>query len=590
MSILSPHASPDTVPVDPITLSSLLRPVRKAMLLATAGGLVGAALSLLPTIGLTAIADALLTGQLTARVAWTWFGIIAAGVFLSHLVLLGSTGYAHIVEGRFRHGLRRRIAHHIGRLPLGWHTEESSGKVHTIISEDVTKIHTIIAHFSTDFGYALGTPIFATIFLATRSWLYALLVFVWVILVFAVLAVWGFIRSSATAEQFMSAEKTLAASTVELVDGIAAVKTFGNSGSLFTRFATALDDYTESAYQWMGSSGRIMAIVQALFSPAGMLVPVLCIGVGLHSVGYIEAATIIPFILLGVSLPGGLLNVSQLFHLITLGNDAATRLGEILSLPELPEASSPRPLPNPGRAPSLSFEDVSFRYSAEAPDALSEVSLEIAPGTITAIVGPSGSGKSTLVRLLARFWDVTQGRICLNGVDIRDLSSTDLLSTMSVLLQESTLLHASVWDNIRLGKPDASDEEVMDAARHALIHDRIMELPSGYDTILGGSEGHLSGGEKQRIALARAFLSDAPLLLLDEATSHTDPHSERLIQRALSELARDRSVIVIAHRLSTVEDADMIVVLEGGRIVEQGTHEQLLARGGVYRGMWEAQQ
>lgn len=575
---------------DPITLGSVLAPVRRPMFFAFMGGVVGAGLSLLPAIGLTFIADALFKGQLSASAAWAWFAVIAGGVILSHMVLLGSTGYAHIVEGRFRHQLRRRIARHIGRLPLGWHTEESSGTVHTIISEDVTKIHTLIAHFSTDLGFALGAPVLAVVFLATQSWLYALLVFGWVVLIFAVLAVWGFIRADSTADDFMNAEKTLSSSTVELVDGIAAVKTFGNSGSLFTRFSDALNQYTSAAYQWMSASGRIMAVVQALFSAAGMLVPVLGIGVTLHSYGLIEPATILPFILLGVSLPGGLISISQLFHLVTLGKDAAERLSEILSVPELPEADPPRALPNPGRAPSLIFEDVHFRYSPEAPDALAGVSLQIPPGTITAVVGPSGSGKSTLVRLLTRFWDVSGGRILLDGVDIRDLSSSDVLSTMSVLLQESTLLHASVWDNIRLGKPGASDDEVIAAARKALIHDRIMELASGYDTVLGSREGHLSGGEKQRIALARAFLSDAPLLLLDEATSHTDPHSERLIQQALSELARERSVLVIAHRLSTIEDVDHIVVLDRGHIVEQGSHEQLLASGGVYRGLWEAQQ
>lgn len=574
----------------PITLGDLLRPVRKPMFVAFAAGLVGSALSLLPAIGLTAIADALLTGQLSASFAWTWFGIICAGVFASHMVLLGATGFAHIVEARFRHELRRRITRHIGQLPLGWHTEESSGKVHALISEDVAKIHTIIAHFSTDFGHAVGAPVCATVFLATRSWVYAVLVFMWVVFIFAALALWGFLRSNQTAERFMGAEKTLAGATVELVDGIAAVKTFGHSGSLFSRFSTALDDYTDSAYQWMGSSGRIMAIVQALFSPAGMLIPVLGIGVGLNFVSVISPSTLIPFVLLGVSLPGGLLNVSQLFHLITLGRDAAERLGEVLALDRLAEAEVPAVFPGDRSVPVVTFEDVSFRYSSEGADVLSGVSFTVPPGSVTAVVGPSGSGKSTLVRLLARFWDVSSGRITIDGVDIRDVSSEDLLSGMSILLQESSVLQASVWDNIRLGRPDARDDEVIAAARRALIHERIMALPDGYDTILGGDRGHLSGGEKQRIGLARAFLSHAPLLLLDEATSHTDPHSERLIQQALSELSRGRSVLVIAHRLSTVEDVDQIVVLDAGRIVERGTHQQLLERGGLYRGLWEAQQ
>lgn len=592
-----PSASRDR---QPSPLSTLLRPVRAKMVAAFSAGLVGSALSLLPAVGITAIAEGLLAGTLTSGAAWGWFAAIAAGVFLSHLVLFTSTGWAHIVEGHFRHDLRTRVTRHLARLPLGWHTEESSGHVHTIISEDVTKIHTIIAHFSTDLGAAIGTPIAALAYLLTRSWVFALLVFGWVMLVFILMAYLGFMRAAETGERFMSAEKTLAASTVELVDGIATVKAFGNGGSLFARFSGALDTYTSAAYDWMRGSGKVMSIVQALLSPAGMLIPVLGWGVALNAWGIIEPVTLIPFILLGVSLPGGLIAVSQLFHLITLGSDAAERLSELLDLPELPEAEHPVTLELGGRAPSLVFDNVTFTYAEDAPPAVEGVSLVCRPGTVTAVVGPSGSGKSTLVRLAARFWDVSAGGVRVDGVDVRDLSTSSLLSTMVILLQEPGLLTDTVRENIRLAMPNASDADVEQAARKALIHERIMEFPQGYDTVLGEDGAHLSGGEKQRIALARAFLSDAPLLLLDEATSQTDPHSERLIQRALTALARERTVMVIAHRLSTIEGVDQIVVLDKGRVVEVGTHEELLecgaesvggtSVGGVYRRMWEAQQ
>ena len=221
---------------------------------------------------------------------------------------------------------------------------------------------------------------------------------------------------------------------------------------------------------------------------------------------------------------------------------------------------------------------------------LKDVNLKVSKGEVLVVIGPSGSGKSTLVRLVARFWDVTGGSVRVGGTDVRDASSQDLLSQMAIVLQEGGILADTARENIRLARPDATGEEVEAAARAARIHQRITALPRGYDTVLGSEGAHLSGGERQRIALARAFLAGAPVLLLDEATAQADPHSEREIQEALAALARGRTVLVIAHRLATVVDADSIVVLDGGRVVQRGTHTELLAAGGLYRTLWEAQQ
>ena len=265
---------------------------------------------------------------------------------------------------------------------------------------------------------------------------------------------------------------------------------------------------------------------------------------------------------------------------------AAQATADLLSQPPMPEGTrDDGEGPAPGR---VDVEDVTFSYEAGSP-VLHGVSFTAEPGTVTALVGPSGGGKSTLARLIARFYDVDDGVVRISGVDVRDATFPWLLSRVAIVLQDVALAHESVHDNIALGRPDATREQVEAAARAACIHERITRLPHGYDTILGDTGGFLSGGERQRVTLARAYLQDAPVLVLDEATAQADPASERDIHQALSRLATGRTVIIIAHRLSTIRDADQILVVDAGHITERGTHEELLAAGGRYAAMWSSQ-
>ena len=341
----------------------------------------------------------------------------------------------------------------------------------------------------------------------------------------------------------------------------------------------------------MRGPGRPMAVLSALMGPAFMLLPIIATGWVMVGRGLMEPVGVLPFLLVGVGLPSGMMNLASMGNSLIEARDAAQRIGELLAEPALPEPQAPVPVGHDERGGvDVTLDRVSFRYRQDGPLVLDNVSLELRPGTVTAVVGPSGSGKSTLVRLVARFWDVTGGSVRVGGTDVRDASSQDLLSQMAIVLQEGGILADTARENIRLARPDATGEEVEAAARAARIHQRITALPRGYDTVLGSEGAHLSGGERQRIALARAFLAGAPVLLLDEATAQADPHSEREIQEALAALARGRTVLVIAHRLATVVDADSIVVLDGGRVVQRGTHTELLAAGGLYRTLWEAQQ
>lgn len=492
---------------------------------------------------------------------------------------------------RFRTDLRHRIAVLLARLPLGWHTQESSGRVRSTITEDTAKVHALIAHFGPDLGLAIGSPLLGLAYLLTRSWLFTLILLAWLVVTVTIAVALASRTMTQITAVFNESEIQLAEASVELTDGIATVKAFGLSGTLFARFSTALDRYTKASYEWMRGPGRPMAILNVLMGPAFMLLPIILTGWVLVDRGIIAPVDVLPFLLVGVSLPGGIMNLASMGSTLMEARDAATRIGILLAEPQLPEPETPIPVGHDeDGGVSVSFEHVSFRYGSEGPLALDDVNLELRPGTVTAVVGPSGGGKSTLVRLVARFWDVTGGVVRVGGTNVRDASSQDLPSRMSIVLQEGGLVTDTVIENIRLSRPEASCQEVEAAARSARIHERIMALPHGYDTVIGQEGGQLSGGERQRIALARAFLADAPVLLLDEATAQADPHSERGIQEALARLAQGRTVLVIAHRLATVVDADLIAVLDGGRVVQQGTHTELLAFDGLYRTLWEAQQ
>ncbi|WP_026461045.1 ABC transporter ATP-binding protein [Schaalia suimastitidis] len=571
------------------TLFSLLKPVRGSMALSVAGGFLAAFFGLWPAFALLQAAGAYENGTFILSHVWIYVAIIAAGFLGSHFLHKIVTGYAHLVESRYRRQLRERILAHVARLPLGWHTQETSGRLRSIIVEDVSRIHTLIAHFGADLGLGLGTPIVGFIFLFSLSWRYALVLLAWILIFLIVLTILMAGSQEGVNRDFMDAEKDLATSTVELVDGIATIKIFGLSGMLFGRFDDALRRYTNAAYRWMKGPGTPIAIISAALSPAGMLVPILGGAWFLHACAALSPTLLIPFLLVGVMLPVGLIEVTRLSHLIAMGNDAADSIGTLLDTPQLPEAEHPLRLPT--SAPlGIEFDHVTFGYVEDAPPVLRDISLHLQPGAVTAIVGPSGSGKSTLIRLIARFWDVDAGSVRIGGVDIRQVSSYELLNAMGIVLQDDGCISATVADNIALGCPAATRDDVIRAAKRACIHERIEQLPHGYDTVLGMQGAHLSGGELQRLAIARAFLADPPILLLDEATAHADPHSERDVQRALGNLVANRTVVVIAHRLRTIVDADHIIVLNDGVVEEEGRHDALCAAGGLYWKMWEAQQ
>lgn len=567
----------------PPPLRALAEPVRGRLALATGLQAVAALAGVVPFIAVSRIAERLTAGSPAGGEALWPLVVLACSSGLVALVCGTAAGaLAHIADNNLQLILRRRLARHVGRLPLGRLTDRGTGEVKQAVQDDVSALHTLFAHTLLDVVAVLTVPVPALAYLFTADWRLAL-----VSVVPLLLGVFLFSRAMAGAAgqmaEFGAALGRISAAAVEFASGIAVFKSFGRGSKAHERFVRATEGFADFFSRWVRSTLVTSTAAILVVAPAVVLLLLSVPGAVFITQGWMTGAELVPFLLLGPAVAAPMGVVGPRIQQIRAGQAAAVRITALLRTPTLPEPADPV-LPD---GHHVLLRGVSFSYDARA-DVLSGVDLDLAPGTVTALVGPSGSGKSTLASLLPRFHDVTAGAVTLGGVDLRDIPAAELYRRVGFVLQDVRLLRASVADNIRLGRPDATDEEVERCARAARIHDRIMDLPDGYATELG-TAFTLSGGEAQRLSIARALLADAPVLVLDEATAYADPHSEALIQDALSELAAGRTLLVIAHRLSTIRSADRIVVLEDGRVTEQGRHDDLLAAQGRYAALWEAQ-
>lgn len=565
-------------------LWNLIEPVRGRLL----AGVVLAALSVpsatLAVIAVAEIGRTLLAGDETATV-WLWAGLAVAGAVLRVLLYNASLRLCHRADADFRYLTRARVARHLARVGFGWFDDAGSGTVKRAVNDDVMRMHTVVAHVATDLTTAVLTPLTVVTYLLVVDWLYALVLVAWIGVVVAVTMPRIGRVYRANADEWTRAMTATSRATVELADGIEVVKTYGTSARPAGRFDRAVKTFVETSLRWNAGTGRPTALMAVLFSPATMIVVVLGTGLALMSFDAADPAAILAFLVLGVSLPTSPLHFTTLTHLVREGRLGAGNLQDVLDTPAMAEPEHPRSPANR----RVELRDVRFGYTEDR-EVLHGIDLTLEPGTVTALVGPSGSGKTTLARLIPRFWDVTGGTVLVGGVDVREIATEELLSSMALVFQDVVLLRDTVRENIRIGRPTAGDDDVVEAARRAQIHDAIEALPHGYDTVLGGDTGGLSGGERQRLTIARAIVGKPPIVVLDEATAHADPHSEAAVQRALSELTASSTVLVIAHRLHTVAHADQIVVLDDGRVAERGRHEDLVAASGRYARVWRAQQ
>ncbi|MCY1016103.1 ABC transporter ATP-binding protein [Pyxidicoccus sp. MSG2] len=508
--------------------------------------------------------------------------LVAAGALALRYVLVAAANMlAHVAAYRILHELRLRLAKKLGAVPLSFFSRRGAGELKKTLMDDVNQIEAFVAHHFPDAVTALVVPLATAVALLWVDWRMALASVVMAPL--AVVAMAVAMRDVGKAhQQWNEIQSRMNSSLLEYLRGIHVIKTFGLSAQRFGDLSRSIEEGLAWMEGFMRTNGRGYGSFGALIGSS--LVVLVPMGGWLYTRGTLSLESLVLFLVLGPQLLMSMMRLMFAWGNVDRIQAGNARIQAILAAPDLETpASAARPAHD-----GVAFRGVGFRYEDGGPEVLHDVSFEAPAGRVTALVGPSGAGKTTLVRLVPRLWEATNGAVELGGVDVRTLPLDELLSHISMVFQDVFLFHGTIHENLRLARPEATDAQIDAACRAARAYDFIQALPRKYDTLLGERGARLSGGEKQRLSIARALLKDAPVLLLDEATAFADPENEARIQEALSELCAGRTVLVVAHRLSTIATADHIVVIDGGRVNDQGTHDELLARCALYQRLWRS--
>lgn len=510
---------------------------------------------------------------------WQAVGFALLGMVFYIVALMCS----HKAAFRVQSNMRTLMMEHIMKLPLGYVETEGTGKIRKIVNDSSAATETFLAHNLPDKVVSRATPIGLLVMMMVFDWRLGLISLIPAVIAFILMG--SLMMGPKMAEdmrQYQNALETMTSEAVEYVRGVPVVKTFGQTVFSFKRFKSAIDDYEK----WTIGYTKNMRIPMTCFvvSCNGIFAALIIAAykLGGNHITDTFVLNLFFYILITSTLTTTLMKVAYAGESQMLVEDALNRMDNILNVePLVDNGKNEQP-----KDASIAIEDVAFTYDENKANAIDHISMHIKEGEHVAFVGPSGGGKTTLASLVARFWDVKSGSIRIGGVDVRDIDPKELMKQVSYVFQDSKLLKISILENVRMGRPDATDAEVMEALKAAQCMDIIEKFPEGVHTMIGSKGIYVSGGEAQRLSIARAFLKNAPILILDEATAFADPDNERLVQKAFENLAKNKTVIMIAHRLSTVTNADCIYVLKDGRIAESGTHDALTAVNGIYTHMW----
>ena len=509
-----------------------------------------------------------------------WMAVLFA--VLAYLIYIAALMCSHLSAFRVATNLRLEVSEHLATLPLGFTETFGSGKLRKIIHESTGAAETFLAHQLPDKYNAMATPIGLLVLLLVFDWRLGLLSLVPVALGFVIMSAMTGRRMADKMRQYGNALESMSNEAVEYVRGIPVVKTFGQSVFSFKKFKATIDEYEK----WVIAYTKELRMPMMLYTAAiNGVFAFLIVGGLLFTRNGVTSEFLLNLLFYIIITPVISLTLTRIMYMSEnelVVADALARVDSVLDAEPVPENDHPR---HPKDA-SVSLKDVHFSYDGKT-DVIKGVSLKIQPGQMVAFVGPSGGGKSTLANLICRFFDVQSGSVRVGGADVRDIPKEELMDTISFVFQNSRLLKGSILDNVRLGRAQATEAEVLAALKAAQCMDIVEKFPESIHTVIGTKGVYLSGGEQQRIAIARAMLKNAPILLLDEATAFADPDNEVRVQAAFAQLAKGKTVIMIAHRLSTVANADCIYVVQDGQIVESGTKDELCAQNGLFARMWQ---
>lgn len=515
----------------------------------------------------------------------TSYGWQAVGFALLAMVFyIAALMCSHKAAFRVQANMRTRMMEHIMKLPLGYVEAEGTGKIRKIVTDSSAATETFLAHNLPDKAVSVATPIGLLAMMFIFDWRLGLISLIPAALAFIIMG--SMMMGPKMAEdmkQYQNSLETMSAEAVEYVRGVPVLKTFGQTIFSFKKFKSAIDEYEKWTLDYTKSM-MLPMIGFTVFANGifGALI-IAAYALGGNTVTDTFVLNIIFYILITSVLTTTLMKIAYAGESQMIVEDALKRMDLVLDTEELPSVANGEKVSDA----SIKLSDVTFSYDESKQNAIDGITLDIKAGEHVAFVGPSGGGKTTLASLIARFWDVKSGSIKIGGVDVRNIETSELMNQVSYVFQDSKLLKTSILENVRMGRPDATDEEVLQALKNAQCSDIIEKLPQGVNTVIGSKGTYVSGGEMQRLSIARAFLKNAPILILDEATAFADPDNERLVQQAFENLSKDKTVIMIAHRLSTITNADNIYVLKDGKIAEAGTHDKLLEKGGIYTHMWK---